>query len=108
VGFRSKRVTKKLPTLMEDLEFLRTSLATLGASGKLDADQMSGLKTLAPTLDTMIDEGNAYLAEYRAAGDVSDPGLGEWFEHAQAFLVVGRDRVNRLRHKMLAGAAGYD
>jgi hypothetical protein len=86
MGFRSKRQAKKLPDLMEGLEFLRTAVATLGASGKLDEDQIAGMEVVAPKLDTMIEEGNAYLLEYRSEGDVSDPGFREWFSHAEGFF----------------------
>jgi hypothetical protein len=52
MGFPSKRLAKKVPSRLESLEALRTAMAALGASSKLDADQMSGLRTLAPNLDT--------------------------------------------------------
>jgi hypothetical protein len=102
MGFLSKRKTKKVPDLVEGLKFLRTSLATLGASGNLDAGQMRGLEEVSPIVEGLIDQGDAYLAEYRADGDVSDPDLGDWIDHAHATLAVGLDSVNKARKKMIA------
>jgi hypothetical protein len=60
-------------------------MAGMAASGKLDADRMRRLETLAPTLDKLIDEGNACLAEYRAEGDVSDrEAVEDWVGRAEA------------------------
>jgi hypothetical protein len=105
VGFRNKRQAKKLPDLIEALQFLRTAVATLGASGKLTEEQMrGGFETVGPMLDKMIDEANAYLAEYQAEGDIDDPGFRDWFDHAQAFWATGMDSMSIARRKIRADA----
>ncbi len=48
----------------------------------------------------MIKEANAYLDEYRAAGDIADPGFRRWFKHAEASLSVGLASTRQERRQM--------
>lgn len=102
MGFRSKRRAKQVPDLVERLEAVRTMMAAQGASGKLDQRQMEALDKLGPDYDALIDKGNAYLAEYRAEGDISDPDLGDWISRADVFVLMGFDSVRKAQAKMRA------
>lgn len=87
MGFRSKRLAKEIPELVEELEVLRTSVATTAATSELDGDRMRGVEQMGRALDAKIDQGNVYLAEY----DVSNrKAVDFWVKSAAATLTARR------------------